>query len=201
MTTTLDKTDFQIDLTDHVPEPNLPQRIGGRLWLPMLVMALTGFAAGSVLAAMRADAVGSGASETTVASLGHFVPAAMFIGFAAVFSAISFAIARILGEFRAGGGAVQQAAGRPVETLRMPATAMMTIVVAVIAHIAVGVQIASGSTSLVANAEQWGIRLEGVRRFGVALYLFAIALGLSTIIHVLRFQSIRVRELAEDTTR
>ena len=49
--------------------------------------------------------------------------------------------------------------------------------------------------------EQWAIWLEGVRRFGTALYLFAIALGLGTIIHVLRFQAIRIRELATQTNR
>jgi len=43
--------------------------------------------------------------------------------------------------------------------------------------------------------------LEGIRRFGTVLYLFAIALGLGTIIHVLRFQAIRIRELATGTNR
>jgi hypothetical protein len=128
-----------------------------------------------------------------------------------VFAAISFAIARILGEFRSGGGAVQETAGMPVETLRMPPTAkafiglmamaMMTILAAVAAHIIIGAQIASGDTAALANSEQWAIWLEGIRRFGTALYLFAIALGLGTITHVLRFQAIRIRELATEKTR
>jgi len=37
--------------------------------------------------------------------------------------------------------------------------------------------------------------LEGLRRFGVALYLFGITFGLGTIITVLRFQARRVRQL------
>jgi len=40
--------------------------------------------------------------------------------------------------------------------------------------------------------------LEGFRRFGVGLYLLGIALGLGTIIHLLRFQSIRIRQLPDN---
>ena len=47
----------------------------------------------------------------------------MFIGFLGVFSAITFAVARILGAFRKGGGEVQQAAGSQVQSLKMPGTA------------------------------------------------------------------------------
>jgi hypothetical protein len=206
MTTTINSITFDIETTDHALNRNLPQRVGGKLWKPMLVMALMGFAIGVILAAVRAGAIANGDAASTIVSLQHFVPAAMFVGFASVFAAISFAIARILGEFRTGGGAVQESAGVPVETLRMPPTAkafiglmamaMMIILAGVVAHIVIGAQIASGDTAALANSEQWAIWLEGVRRFGVALYLFAIALGLGTIIHVLRFQAIRIRELA-----
>ena len=209
MTTTLNSRTFDIETTEHALDRNLPQRVGGKLWKPMLAMALMGFAVGIVLTAVRANAIAQGDSPSTIASLGHFVPAAMFLGFASVFAAISFAIARILGEFRTGGGAVQETAGVPVETLRMPPTAkafiglmamaMMTILAGVVAHIVIGAQVASGSASALADSEQWAIWLEGVRRFGVALYLFAIALGLGTIIHVLRFQAIRIRELATES--
>ncbi len=211
MTTTLNSRTFDIETSDHAQGPNLPQQVGARLWRPMLVMALMGFAVGSVLAAVRATSIANGDAASTIVSLGHFVPAAMFVGFASVFAAISFAIARILGEFRSGGGAVQETAGLPVETLRMPPTAkafiglmamaMMTILAAVAAHIVIGAQIASGDTTALANSEQWAIWLEGIRRFGTALYLFAIALGLGTIIHVLRFQAIRIRQLATETNR
>ncbi|MFQ5968004.1 MAG: hypothetical protein ACE5MI_10390, partial [Acidimicrobiia bacterium] len=183
---------------------SLPQKAGGRLWLPMLVMALMGFAVGIVLAVIRANEISNGGAADTIAALGQFVPAAMFLGFAAVFAAISFAIARILGGLRTSGGAVQQSAGAKVETLRTPKTAkafiagmalaMMTILVAVVIHVVVGAGVLAGTVSL-ASAEQSAIWLEGVRRIGVAIYLFAIALGLGTIIHVLRFQAIRIREL------
>ena len=54
----------------------------------MLAMALMGFAVGIVLAAIRANAIAQGDTPSTIASLGHFVPAAMFLGFAAVFVGI-----------------------------------------------------------------------------------------------------------------
>ena len=44
-------------------------------------------------------------------------------------------------------------------------------------------------------AEARFIVLEGFRRLGVAVYLASIAFGLATIIKVLRFQAIRIREL------
>lgn len=42
---------------------------------------------------------------------------------------------------------------------------------------------------------------EAVRRLGVAVYLVAIALGLATIANVVRFQSIRLHELAAKSAR
>jgi hypothetical protein len=187
---------------------NLPQRLGTTLWLPMLVTALMAFPVGVVLAGIRANEVANGGSPDTVAALGHFVTAANFIGFASVFAAISFAIARILGVLRTGGGQIQETTGRKVETLTMPwtakafiglmAMAMMTLVGAVVLHIIAGSAIARGSASALAKSEQWSIWLEGARRFGVATYLLAIGFGLSTIITVLRFQAVRIRELPEE---
>lgn len=207
MATTLSpRNDFNVEVSEHGLERNLPQSVGNRLWLPMFGMALMGFAGGFALALIKADLVATGGSETTISALDHFGPAAMFIGFAAVFAAISFAIARILGEFRTGGGGVQEAVGTQVQTLKMPATAktfmglmvmgMMIILVGVVGHIVVGSQIAGGSAEALASSEQWAIWLEGVRRFGVAVFLASIALGLATIVTVLRFQATRFRELA-----
>ena len=129
----------------------------------------------------------------------------MFLGFASVFAAISFAIAKILGELRRGGGEVQEAVGGEVQALRMLVTArvfiagmmlaMMAILGSVIAHLAIAGSVAGGSFALV-DSEQAFVWLEGVRRLGVAVYLVAITFGLGTIITVLRFQSRWVRELA-----
>jgi hypothetical protein len=127
-----------------------------------------------------------------------------------VFAAISFAVARILGVFRDGGGRVQETLGVKVHTLKMPATAkafvglmmmaMMAILVAVVIHFVTAVGTAAGTIS-VADSESTAIALEAVRRLGVAVYLVAIALGLATITKVLRFQAIRLRELPGHTNQ
>ncbi len=166
---------------------------------------LMGFAVGVILSWVRAAEIASSSPNgDTIASLGHLVPAFMFIGFLGIFSAISFAVARILGTFRKGGGEIQQATGSRVHTLKMPATAkvfmlslamgMMTIAVAVVLHF-----VAAGSVSdwSVESVQRWGDVLEGFRRLGVALYLFGITFGLGTIITVLRFQAQRIRQLAD----
>ena len=208
MASTLQPTAFRSTVSDRALGLNLPQRIGAKLWLPMLVMALMAFPVGVILAAIRANEVATDGAPDTIAALGHFVTAANFVGFASVFAAISFAIARILGEFRTGGGTIQEASGRRVKTLTMPATgkafiglmalAMMILLAAVVLHVIAGTAIAGGSASALSRSGQWAIWLEGARRFGVATYLLAIAFGLSTIITVLRFQAVRIRELPDE---
>lgn len=211
MTATLTRTEFDIEVSDHGLDWNLPQKVGRALWKPMLAMALVAFPAGAILAAVRANAIATGGSPAFIAAYDHLAEGTNFLAFAAVFSAISFVIARILGEFRTGGGKIQEAVGSNVETLLMPATAkafiglmamsMMIILTPVVINYVVAAQILSGSANALAHAQQWSIWLEGVRKFGMGLYLFAITLGLSTIIYVLRFQGIRIRELAASHTK
>jgi hypothetical protein len=74
---------------------------------------------------------------------------------------------------------------------------MMVLLAAVVLHVVAGAAIASGSAFALGKAAQWSIWLEAIRRFGVALYLASIASGLATIITVLRFQAIGIRELPE----
>ena len=115
-----------------------------------------------------------------------------------------FAIARILCAFRKGGGDVQETIGDEVETLKMPVTAkifmafmmmgMMTIGAAVVLHF---VAAANAGTWAPESVVRWAEVLEAFRRIGVAMYLFGIVFGLGTIIQVLRFQAIRIRELAD----
>lgn len=203
MTTTT--YDFNTETSTRALDVNVPQRSGRALWAPALAMSLIGFIAGMTLAIIKAVAISDG-DAALAASLNNYGVAAMFFGFMMVFAGISFAIARILGEFRVGGGKTQEAAGSAVKTLKMPATAkafivlmamsMMILLAAVIAHVVVGVQINAETLSLV-DAEQWDLWLEAARRFAVQLYLFAIALGLGTIIYVIRYQSIRIREIAK----
>lgn len=191
----------------------MPQTIGRMLWFPMFLMAMMAFGAGFVIAIIRANEVadlnGAGVwTDETTAQLQHVGAGLMFIGFAAVFAAISFAIARILGEFRKGGGDLQEATGRIVKVLKMPLTAklflgtmamaMMAVLIAAIVHFIFAADIDNTAASL-EDAEQRFIVLEGIRRGGVAVYLLSFLLGLGTIIEVLRFQSIRIRELAGES--
>jgi hypothetical protein len=198
-------TDFAVEITPGSPGFNLPQKMGRALWAPMWLMAVMGFGAAIVAAGIRAAATADGADELTVAVQGHLVTGLMFVGFAAVFAAVSFAIARILGVLREGGGRVQETAGAKVHTLRMPSTAkafiglmamsMMALVAAVVIHFTTAAGLTAGTISP-ADAETTAITLEAVRRLGVAGYLVAIALGLATIVEVVRFQTIRLHELA-----
>ncbi len=200
------KTEFDFEVTDSGPGYNGPQKMGNRLWAPMFAMAIMAFPVALILSFVRASTIADATGPADIedaAQLGHLVAAFGFIGFLGVFSAISFAIARILGRFRKGGGEIQESVGNEVHTLKMPVTAkvfmlfmmmgMMTIGVSVVLHFVAAGSVGTWSLESVAR---WGEVLEGFRRFGVAMYLFGIALGLGTITHVLRFQSIRVGQLA-----
>ena len=197
-------SDYKITVTDGNPGLILPQKMGRALWAPMWLMALMAFLVGFVLAIVRGAEVAGSNDPVSVARLDHLVPGFMFLGFMAVFAAVSFAIARILGAFRTGGGAVQESTGTRVHTLAMPTAAklfmllmmmgMMVILVSVIIHFVQAGAVEAGEAAL-RNSEKAGIRLEAFRRLGVAMYLTGITFGLGTIIIVLRFQSIRIREL------
>lgn len=206
MSTETKSSDFPVEVTSQNPGYNRPQKMGRRLWAPMWAMAIMAFPAALIIGAVRANEISTGGSEATVSALHHVQAGVMFIGFAAVFAAISFAIARILGAFRNGGGEVQETVGPDVVSLKMPPTArvfmvgmmmaMLAIVIASIIHFVWAASV-SGGAATVAEAENAFIALEGVRRIGVAVYLVAITFGLATITKVLRFQAIRVRELAQ----
>ena len=197
-------SDFTIEVSDKGLGYNKPQQMGRKLWAPMWVMAIMAFPIAFILGIVRSNVIASGEAESTIVALGHTTTGVMFIGFTAVFAAISFAIARILGEFRKGGGEIQELVGSDVRTLKMPPTAKiliigmamatMTLLIASIIHLVVAGQVSSGALSLV-DAETAAINLEAVRRLGVAVYLVAITFGLATITRVLRFQAIRIREL------
>jgi hypothetical protein len=189
--------------SDHSLGYNVPQKVGRRLWLPMFIMALMGWTVGIILAI--AEAATDRDDLDTLQTLGQLIPAFMFIGFLGVFSAITFAIARILGEFRRGGGEVQEIAGSEVQTLQMPGTAkamlgfmmmgMMVMLAGIITNF-VGAATFTGALTDVTDNASTAVAAAGLRRMGVALYLTGIAFGLGTIIEVLRFQAIRIREVA-----
>ena len=195
--------EFVVEVSERSLGYNKPQQMGNRLWLPMFLLAVMAFPVALVISWIGAADLADGDVQSALEKR-HLVAAFGFLGFLGVFSAISFAIARILGRFRKGGGDVQEATGSKVQTLKMPKTAkvfilsmmmgMMLILLAVVLHF-----VAAGSTSDWGpeTSDRWFTVLESFRRTGVAMYLFGIALGLGTIIHVLRFQATRVRELPD----
>ncbi len=185
---------------------NQPQLMGRKMWLPMFVMALMGWGIGFILSLVEAGT--DRAELADLQNLGHLVPAFMFVGFLGVFASISFAIARILGAFRKGGGEVQAISGAEVQTLKMPPTAkamlglmmmgMMVMLAGIIGHFIAAGSFDGTTPADIIDSAQWGAASTGLRRMGVALYLTGIAFGLSTIIEVLRFQAVRIREVAAE---
>jgi hypothetical protein len=185
---------------------NTPQLVARKLWLPMFALALMGWAVGFVLAIVEA-----GTNRTdlaTLQTLSHLVPAFMFVGFLGVFTAITFAIARILGTFRRGGGEVQATAGVEVQTLKMPGTAkamlglmamgMMVMVAGIVTNFVAAGSFDGVTAADITDSAAWSAAASGLRRMGVALYLTGIAFGLGTIIEVLRFQATRIGEVASE---
>lgn len=203
-TPTIHRTDFDVEVGRTAVGYNLPQRIGRLLWKPMLAMALMAFPLALVLAIYRASLVAQRADAVIVASVTQYEIAVMFLGFASAFAAISFSIARILGVLRSGGSAVQEAAGREVQTLRFPLTAllfialmamaMMGLLFAVIAHAVLGSSVASGGVTT-ATVQVWAEWLEGLRRFSISTYLLSIFFGFATVFKLVGFQAVRIREL------
>ena len=210
--------EFDVTVSDRGLGMILPQKLGVWLWKPMLAMALMAFPVAFILGALRANLMANGTTiqdAATAAALGQYVPAAMFLGFASAFAAIVFAIARILGTLRTGGGRIQEASGRQVLTLRMPGTAkamivlmmmaMMMLLFAVAVHVVLGVVVSdavlTGNQGTIATVESWATWVEGLRRFGAAVYLGSFFLGLATIVRVLRFQAARIRELLREPVR
>ena len=203
---------------------NLAQTAGHYLALPMTGMGLMLVAVAFIISLVRADLtvdLRSGfdaGDKAALETLGQLLPGFMFLGLAMLFAGISFSIARILGVFRTGGAEVQAAVGHGFKTPVMPVTAwiflggmmmaMMVLLFAFAGHVYAAFQAhdawinASGPDGavpyLLGRAETWGTWLEGLRRLGVGLYLTSIAFGLATIIRVIRFQTLRIMELATE---
>ena len=196
---------FNVDHGSGAARLLKPHRMGNRLWKPMFAMGLMGVIAAVILAAVRTNLVADAnpADQASIEQLRHFVTGTLFLGFTGILAAISFAIARILGAFRLGGSQVQADVGADVQTLQMPATAkafialmmmgMMAVAVGSLTNIAAGLSF-SEAADLV-SSKQWYIFSVGLRRIGVGLYLTGITLGLVTIINVIQFQTIRIRQL------
>ena len=210
--------------TEEPPGLTLAQTVGGRLLWPAAAMGIMLVATAFALAIARSQLSVDLSEEFTAArqanfaTFGQLIPGFMFLGFAMILAGVSFAIARILGVFRVGGGIVQEAIGKGIKTPVMPITAwiflggmmmaMMLLVFTFVGHIYAATQACdawinataggvAGNEAALGRAETWGTWLEGLRRFGVGLFLVSIAFGLATIIKVIRFQTLRIKELAQ----
>lgn len=201
------RTQFRVKTSDRSLGFDSIQKLGRALALPMFLMGLMGIAAGLGLGIARASEISDGGAADTIETLRHVQQGATFIGLALLLAGISFAIARILGRFRADGGYVQESAGRRVLTLERPLTAwaflglmmmgMMVVLAAAVIHFIFAADVESTRASLAESADRFAV-LAGVERLGIGMYLASIALGLATIIQVLRFQARRVRQLPKE---
>lgn len=198
---------FDVERSAVSPGYNTVQKVARAMVLPSLGMGVVGIAGGLGIGIARAAEIRDSGSAATIAELQHIGQGVLFIGLAFLFAGIAFAIARILGAFRAGGGDIQQAAGRTVEVLKRPLTAwaflammmmaMMTVLATSVLHFVFVADI-SATTASLAEADDRLTALAGVERLGLGMYLVSITLGLATITHVLRYQASRVRRLPDE---
>jgi hypothetical protein len=173
--------------TATAPNPLFIHRMARKLYLPMLAMGAMLVPLGLALSIVQSKRTGD---QETFVELGAWVQGAQFLGETLILSGIAFLLGTVLASLRAGGGEVQESLGVTV----------MTILVAVVLHFAFAADIDATAASL-GLAEDRFVVLEAIRRIGVAIYLFSITLGLATIVQVLRFQSVRIRELATEQGR
>jgi hypothetical protein len=202
-------TDFAYSVSPRAASRNLPQRLGTILWAPMAAMAVMAFGAAITLAAVQSHLIDRAIRPDVAAALGHGAEAAIAVGLASVFAAVAFAITRILGVLRTGGGSIQEASGRVVHTLKMQVTAkiflgLMVMAMMVLLFVAAAdAALASTVYHAINNGDQptqtlvqrWATWLGALRAVGVVTYLVSISFGLATIVQVLRFQTRRISEL------
>ncbi len=201
---------------------NPAQRMGTLLWLPMLLMGLMVLGAAFGLGVAR-GAIGADLFETfdasdkaTFATLGVLSSGFALLGVGLLLAAISFALARIAGVFRRGGASVQEAAEQPVLIPPMAWTAwaflglmmlgMMVVIGGFVAQVVAAVSIYDAwidetgpdgaIVSDLGRAQSITTWSAPVMRAGVALLFTGISFMLATIIHGLREQALRLKQMA-----
>jgi hypothetical protein len=201
--------------------------MGTYLWLPMLAMGamalLTALGLGIAQATVGADLFRefTALRKANFETLGILNGGFLLLGIGFLLSSISFALARIAGIFRVGGGQVQEAAGGDVQTLAMPWTAwaflmlmmmgLMAVIAGFVVQIVAAVNVheawihAAGPSDAIAyklgRAETLTTWAGPVQRAGVALLFTGIAFMLATIVHILRFQAVRLSQLTGKSKR
>ncbi len=72
MTTSALTHSFALETSHSAPDVNLPQKLGTRLWKPMLLMALMAFPLALIVGFIRSATIADGSDEVAVAALSHF---------------------------------------------------------------------------------------------------------------------------------
>lgn len=170
-----------------------------KLWRPMVAMGLMTVAAGVIVGIVQANLN----VPLHVSQVAAWNPGVLFLGMGFLLSAVSFLLATILGELRDGGTSVQQALGEKALILKRPLTgklfppAMMMGLMTLIAALAVGFVQAAKLDNNPSAAADIGAWIGPLRFAGVALLFTAVALALATIVHSLRFQAVRIEQIAD----
>ncbi|MDH3498947.1 MAG: hypothetical protein OEM97_02395 [Acidimicrobiia bacterium] len=176
------------------PKPLTIHRMAGTMWAPMLAMGAMALVAGFVLSLVWSAQVGN--DESAVAA-SAWTQGLQFLGEGFLLSGISFLLGSILASLREGGASVQESVGIVVQTLKMPGTAkifvvlMMTGLMVSITQFVLYLVVAAG----VDNPGAWFAWLGPFRELGLGLLLSGIVMALVTIGNVLGFQFHRIREI------
>ncbi|MCH7616390.1 MAG: hypothetical protein J4N36_01700 [Chloroflexi bacterium] len=198
------------------------QRMGTLLWLPMLLMGLMvlggAFGLGIARGAIGADLFETfdASDKATFETLGVLSSGFGLLGVGLLLAAISFALGRLAGVMRKGGASIQEAAGQPVRVSPMAWTAwtflglmmmgMMVVIAGFVAQVVAAVSIydawidATGpdgaAVSDLGRAQSITTWSVPVMRAGVALLFTGITFMLATIVHGLREQALRLKQMA-----
>lgn len=173
--------------------------VARRMWRPMLAMGLMAVAAGVVTGIVQATLD----LPLHVAQVAAWNPGLLFLGVGLLLGSVTFLLATILGELRDGGTSVQQALGEQALILKRPLTAvlfpavMMMGMMTLLAALAVGFVQAAHLDTNPAGAADIAAWVGPLRFAGVALLFTSVSLALATIVRSLRFQAIRIQQIAD----
>ena len=223
----------------------LMQRIARKMWAPWVIMGLMIVVITFIIAlfvqsaeadffsnpkAVRDAAVAGGVNDDIVKdkqfieATKAWLPTFKFLGLGMMLGGITFLLATILGNLRAGGAAVQRSLGAEVKFFKpwianvFPMFMMMGMMV-IMAALGIGIWLGAEASNLyghsiaqidgaptgskllrdlgtIAAVQAW---LTPFKFLGMALLFSGIALALLTIVRVLRWQTGRLVEIVEKT--
>src|SRR5574340_280446 len=147
-----------------------------KMWLPAFAMGLMAIAGGVVAGAIQA----SNGNPLHVQQIAAWNPGLLFLGIGLLLSAVTFTLARILGELRDGGTSVQRSLGEAALILKRPWTgyvfppAMMMGLMTLIAAFAIGFLQATRLDSNPSSAADIAAWVGPLRFAGVALIFTSV---------------------------